>query len=230
MGRIPALLATAALGLACTAIVPAATDVPLREVEVPAGREHRAAIAIRDDVTPFQKFGSREFTLPYLERYYGQARYFTLSGKRSQFEEFSAAVSQALTEFPAVDLFVLAHSNQLIRWVAILPEEDRRRLRLVYNTGCTDLKQGPEWLELGAKSYIGHAGVSFSPVFYVYFLRRWTRGMELNEAVRDSNARAFRIFDALGAISFGSLDAERVKADSEAIIFGDRSLRIEGGP
>ena len=230
MRRRPAVLTCAALIVACTSVVPVATDIPLAKVGVPPGNEKRAAVAIRDDVTPFQKWGSREFTLPHIERYYGKAWYFTLSGDQSQVKDFSSAVGQALIEHDAVDLYLLAHSNKLIDWVAVLPEADRQKLRLVYNTGCSDLKQGRKWIELGAKAYVGHAGVSMSPVFYVYFLRRWTRGMELEDAVRDGNRRAFRVFDALGTASAGALDPERLKADSEAVIYGDRCLRIEGGP
>jgi hypothetical protein len=66
-----------------------------------------------------------------------------------------------------------------------------------------------------------------SPVFYVFFLRRWTRGIELDTAVEDGNRRAFRVFDALGTASFGALDPERLKIDSEAVIFGNRSLRMD---
>lgn len=230
MRRCPAAGITAAITIACAATIPLATDVPLAKVEVPARSENRAAIAIRDDVTSFQKFGSREFTLPYLEHYYGKAWYFTLSGDQSQVKEFSTAVGLALKQYAAVDLYLLAHSNELIRWIEILPEADRRRLRLVYNTGCTDLKQGPEWLELGARAYVGHAGVSMSPVFYVYFLRRWTRGRDLDESVREGNRLAFQVFDTLGLVSFEALDAARLKADSEAVIFGDRSIRIDGSP
>lgn len=230
MRRWPALVTTAALGVACALIVPVATDVPFANVATPPGNERRAAVAIRDDVTPFQKWGSREFTLPYIERYYGRAWYFTLSGDQSQVKDFSVAVGQALTEYPVVDLYLLAHSNELIEWVAVLPEADRRKLRLVYNTGCTDLKQGPRWLDLGAKAYVGHAGRSMSPVFYVFFLRRWTRGSDLVSAVEAGSRRAFRIFDALGLLSVGELDPARLKSDSEAVILGERTLRIDGGP
>jgi hypothetical protein len=196
---------------------------------VPPGKNRRAAVAIRDDVTPFQKWGSREFTLPYLECYYDRAWYITLSGDQSQVRDFVSSVRTALAEYTAVDLYLLAHSNSLIRWVETIPESDRRRLRLVYNTGCTDLQQGPEWLELGAKAYVGHAGESLSPVFYVYFLRRWTRGDRLDEAVGEGNRRAFRVFDALAPASLGNLDPARLKADSEAVIFGDSTLGIGGG-
>jgi hypothetical protein len=229
MRRSRALAATIVLVILCGVLVPVVTDPPQWGTSVPPGKNRRAAVAIRDDVTPFQKWGSREFTLPYLERYYDRAWYITLSGDQSQVRDFVSSVRTALDEYTAVDLYLLAHSNSLIRWVETIPESDRRRLRLVYNTGCTDLQQGPEWLQLGAKAYVGHAGVSLSPVFYVYFLRRWTRGDRLGEAVDEGNRRAFRVFDALGPASFGSLDPAKLKADSEAVIFGDRNLGIGGG-
>ncbi len=227
MRRATALAATLTLALACAVIVVSLTDVPLR-AQVPHGLERRAAVAIRDDVTPFQKWGSREFTLPYIEQHYGRAWYFTLSGDQHQVEEFHDAVGAALKQYAAVDLYLLAHSNKLIDWVAVLPEEDRARLRLVYNTGCTDLKQGPRWLELGAKAYVGHPGKSMSPVFYVYFLRRWSRGEPLKSAVAESNRCAFLAFDRLGIASLGALDSARVKAESEAFVLGTDALRIDG--
>lgn len=221
------MAATFVLALLCGVSVIVLTDVPLR-ARVPTGFERRAAVAIRDDVTPFQKWGSREFTLPYIAKHYGRAWYFTMSGDQHQIEEFHDAVGAALRQYAAVDLYLLAHSNKLIDWVAALPEEDRARLRLVYNTGCTDLKQGPRWLDLGAKAYVGHPGKSLSPVFYVYFLRRWTRGESLASAVSESNQRANRVYDRLGLASFGLLDPAQLKAESEAIVFGQDTLRIDG--
>jgi hypothetical protein len=85
-------------------------------------------------------------------------------------------------------LFLLAHGNSFIHWVRELPPERRSRIRLVYNAGCQNLQQGPMWLRLGAKAYVGHPGVSESSVFYFYFLRRWVRdGATLENAVAESN-------------------------------------------
>ena len=58
-------------GLAYGAVT-ALTERVCPDTGVPPGRERRAALAIRDNVTPFQKWGSRQFTAPYLERYYDQ--------------------------------------------------------------------------------------------------------------------------------------------------------------
>ena len=93
-----------------------------------------------------------------------------------------------------MDLYLLAHHNHYVNWVAQVPAAARSHLRLVYNTGCRDVRQGPRWLNLGARAYVGHPGESASPVFYFFFLRRWTRGYSLGEAVERSQP-----IDALGA-------------------------------
>ena len=54
----------------------------------------------------------------------------------------------------------LAHHNHFLYWVAQLPPEWRVHLRVVYNTGCRDAGQGPSWLKLGARTYVGHSGDS----------------------------------------------------------------------
>jgi hypothetical protein len=219
-------MTTAALAIGAVSAVLALTESPALSTAVPPGRPERAAIAVRDNVTPFQKWGTREFTLPYLERYYDRAWYFTQSRSEDCRSEFSSALTEALQRYPAVDLFLLAHSNHYLRWVADLPPEKRARLRLVYNTGCFDLSQGRDWIGLGAKAYVGHVGESASPVFYVYFLRRWTRGTSLQEAVGESNRRMAGAFGRASALSFGNLDAERLGRESEAHIDGNGSIRI----
>lgn len=123
--------------------------------------------------------------------------------------------------------FLLAHSNKTVDWVARLPAERRRRLRLVYNTGCHDLPQGPRWLSLGAKTYIGHPGKSASSVFYVFFLRRWTRGYTAQEALEASNDLMRSAFKRAAAFSFGRLDAAWLNQKSVAFCFGEKKLRLE---
>jgi hypothetical protein len=195
---------------------------------IPAGKEQRAAIAIRDHVTPFQKWGSKQFTLPYLDRYYSAAWYFTQSDSDSCKPVFQSCLDTALERYPMVDLFLLAHGNYFINWVAELPAEHRGRIRLVYNTGCRDLKQGPLWLRLGARAYVGHAGISMSPVFYFYFLRRWTRGAVLQDALAESNRLMQSTIMDLDYVSFGALDGATVSQESEAFGYGDKTLRFAG--
>src|ERR1051325_2233184 len=193
-----------------------------------AGKEQRAALALRDNVTPFQKWGSRQFTWPYLQKHYDAAWYFTQSNSNDCKMEFQSSLATALAQFSHVDLYLLAHDNQFVRWVAELPAHRRARLRLVYNTGCRDLQQGPMWLNLGAKAYVGHPGVSASPVFYFHFLRRWTRGVILQDAIDESNALMRSTLSRVELLSFGAVDAASLSQESEAFCHGDIRLRFAG--
>lgn len=189
-------------------------------------RQRRAAVAIRDNVTPFQKWGSRLFTLPYLRRNYGEAAYFTQSDSNDCKAAFLSCLDRSLAGHEEVDLFLLAHDNRFVRWVAELPRERTRRIRLVYNTGCRDLRQGPAWLGLGAAAYVGHPGKSASPVFYFFFLRRWTRDVPLDDALDEANRRMRSALVRAAGFSFDRMDADRVYKESEAACHGERHLRI----
>jgi hypothetical protein len=213
--------------LAYVAVVSVVGEGIFWSTGVPPGKELRAALAIRDDVTPFQKWGSEVFTWRYLSRYYDAAWYFTQSKKGDLETEFVSCLDNALQRYPHVDLFLLAHTNEYINWVAQLPAERRRRLRLIYNTGCHNLPQSPKWLELGAKTYVGHPGISASSVFYYFFLRRWTRGGTVQEAMDASNRLMERTFKQSELISFGRWNAAGLMNESTASCFGDTRLRLE---
>jgi ActR/RegA family two-component response regulator len=222
-----ALIAVLLPGIAYVSVV-ALTERVFWDTSIPPGREQRAALAIRDNVIPFQKWGSKQFTIPYLKKHYGAAWYFTQTAADDCKEAFLARLNEACERYAVVDLFILAHGNQLIRWVAELPAPRRSRIRLVYNTGCRDLGQGPAWLSLGVKAYVGHPGDSASPVFYFYFLRRWTRGMTLDAAVEESNGLMRSALAKAEFFSLAALDAGEIFQDSEAFCYGDGGLRFEG--
>src|SRR5262245_50830602 len=99
MRKWAAIGGTAGLAVACAAAVVALPDVPLR-ARVPPGKERRAAVAIRDDVTPFQKWGSREFTLPYVRGHYAGAWYITQSASDPKLTEFRDTLQHALDTYP----------------------------------------------------------------------------------------------------------------------------------
>ncbi|MCB9639431.1 MAG: hypothetical protein H6727_11115 [Myxococcales bacterium] len=189
-------------------------------------RKLRAALAIRDHVIPFQKWGTRQFTWPYLKKYYDQAWYFTHTRNNKDKAAFIARLEEALDRYEAVDLFFLAHGNHYYQWLSHIPRQKRKRLRLVYNTGCKDLWQGRYWLALGAKAYIGHPGVSASPLFYVYFLRRWTLGQRLNELLGPSNAAMRRVLHLASPVLPAPLTPEKVYLDSKAFCYGTCSFDI----
>ncbi|HPO14866.1 MAG TPA: hypothetical protein PLI09_15600 [Candidatus Hydrogenedentes bacterium] len=228
MKRRYAAIITAALPcLAFLAVLCTIGDGIFANTRVPAGKELRAALAIRDNVTPFQKWGTEVFTKRYLTRYYAGAWYFTQSKKGDLEKEFVSCLDSALRHYAQVDLFLLAHTNSYIKWVEQIPEERRQRLRLVYNTGCHNLPQGEAWLKLGAKTYIGHPGVSSSSVFYYFFLRTWTRGHDAQHATDSSNRymeKAFRLSEKF-LPKFGA--AETLMKESTASITGDTALRLE---
>ncbi len=192
------------------------------------GRERRAAVAIRDNVTAFEKWGSKQFTWPYLSAGYDAVWYFTQTSAEGSKDAFVRQLQDALGRYPEVDLYLLAHHNRYVKWVAQLPAATRSHLRLVYNTGCRDLRQGAEWLDLGASAYVGHPGKSMSPVFYFFFLRRWTRGYTLGEAVNEAN-RLMRVeLDRAEALALGNLRAAKTYQESEALGLGRLQLRLDG--
>lgn len=215
--NISILIAVCSFAL-CLFAVAAISDTPV-SIKIPANRSSIAAIAIRDNVIPFQKFGTRLFTLPYLEKCYGRVCYFTQEGKYDKKNAFVDSLNVLLEQYPVVDIYLLAHANTYHRWVEEVPEELRKNIRLVYNTGCAGSDQCANWLSLGAKTYVGHPGKkSISPVFYFFFLRRWAAGERLDKALAESNERMLSKMKGL------------VPADdlmrSQAICFGDSLCTI----
>jgi len=228
MKRLPAaLIAIALIGLAYALVVWLLGDAAFWSTAVPPGKELRAALAIRDRVPPFQQWGSEMFTRRYLSRYYAESWYFTQPRKGALKRQFTACLNCALERYPNVDLFLLAHTNEYVDWVAQIPAERRQRLRLVYNTGCHNQPQGPKWLDLGAKTYIGHPGTTWSPFFYFFFLRRWTRGSDIEQATVASNALMERKLKIWERVTLGHWNAAALMYESKASSFGRNNLRIE---
>jgi hypothetical protein len=210
-----AFLLTPVLVALAVAVVVVAGDVPL--VRRASAGGSRAAVAVRDHVVPFQKWGTRLFTLPHLESAYDDVTYLTQDGAGDERADLVAALERALAGHDAVDLFLLAHGNRFVDWVADIDPALRGRLRLVYNTGCGGAGQASEWLAAGADVYVGHgAPGSQSPAFYFYFLRRWVRGWRLDEAVDAANRKAVARLGWLGL-------AERSR-DPSAAVFGRADL------
>ena len=207
------------------------TDGPFLTRWAQEGKERRAVVAIRDPEKPFMQWGTRLFTAPCLSRHYDRAYCFTQASKKDQKEEIEAALEEALRNYETVDIFLLAHSNRYHEWVAEMDENLRfQRLRLVYNTGCYNAKQGDIWLKLGAKTYIGHPGSSMSPPFYVFFTRRWVRGSSAREAYDQGNALAKRLFFRLERAVPSRMDAEKIWKNTKAVFFGDPEVHIADRP
>jgi hypothetical protein len=188
--RRSALLTTVFVVLALGGAVVGVSDAPVSDRAVGAQRTKVAALAVRDHVVPFQKWGTKMFTLPALEEHYDEVAYFTQRWPRDRTTELLTSLTELLRHHDQVDVFVLAHSNALFFDVASIEPELTRKLRLVYDTGCSDAHQAGEWVALGADVHVGHPGAtSVSPVFYFYFLRRWLRGWSANDAVQEANRK-----------------------------------------
>jgi hypothetical protein len=126
-----------------------------------------------------------------------------------------------------VDLFLTVHGSGFVFWFQELPPDLTRRLRLVYSTGCGDFWQAQAWLRMGADAFVGHPGqMSASPVFYVYFLRRWVRGHPLDQAVGEANEKAGARLMLAGAWSGGELDGAQLAKETEAVAAGHAALTI----
>jgi hypothetical protein len=218
-----ALTGTPLLVALALAVVVGLADRPLARRRVPAAGRTRAAVALRDHVIPFQKWGTKLFTLPHLEAAYDRVFYFTQDRPDDKRAELVGALEQALAGYDDVDLFLLAHRNRYVDWIESIDPALRRKLRLVYNTGCADAYQAGEWLDAGADVYVGHpAPRSVSPAFYFYFLRRWTRGWPLAEALVEANQAARR--------RLGWVGASDPDIDAGAIASGRLDLWLGGGP
>ncbi len=217
-----AIIIFSALSYFCIVLLTDRFFISLKKAE---DMENRAAVAIRDDVTPFQKWGTENFTIPYLERYYGSVTYLTQSFPGDKKQEFLSALVMSLKKYSEVDVFILAHDNDFVYWMWDIDSNLTVNLGMVYNTGCNDIYQAPVWLDLGAEAYIGHPGESKSPVFYFFFLRRLTSGQTLQETVRESNKRMKVFLERLEFVSGGRFDAEKAWTQSKAILEEDDRIR-----
>jgi hypothetical protein len=217
-----ALVVTPLLAACALAVVVTVGDRPVFEQRSLDTGTSRAAVAIRDHVIPFQKWGTKLFTLPHLEDGYDRVYYLTQAGYGDQRFELAHAVEDALRHHDQVDIFLLAHGNRFVDWISDIDPALRQKLRLVYNTGCGGANQGFMWLAAGADAYVGHPALqSMSPAFYFFFLRRWVRGYSLDQAVGEANQAAARTLDRFGQAG--------PMTDATAIIAGRPDLWVGGG-
>jgi len=163
------------------------TDYPIIRINKMSSKSI-AALVIRDNVSAFQKWGSKLFTAPYLNLYYNESAYFTQYYLDDKKQDIISTLRNFLETNNYVDIYLLAHSNYYYEYIEEIEPELREKIRLVYNTGCGNFNQSEYWLSLGADIYISHLNEeSLSPFFYFYFLRRWTKGYTLEDAVNISN-------------------------------------------
>jgi hypothetical protein len=179
-----------------------------------------AALVFRDRVPAYQELVSSTLSRSLFEDRYEHFEYITQKDLGHP-QELLSRLEPLLQGYQQVDLFLLAHSNGFAYDVATLDPRLTRHLRLVYDTGCGDARQGPTWLALGADAYVGHAApLSLSPLFYLYFARQWAGGATVAEAAREANRRA------TSRLEFFGLSSSRYSA--QGTVFGDGDIWLGG--
>lgn len=181
------------------------------------------AIAIRDNVNAFQKTGTALFTRNYLRRY-ASSYYYTQDRAEEHRGAFVSKLNELLRTCDSVDIFLLAHTNRYYEWVEEIDPLLRKKIHLVYNTGCSGFDQWETWKQLGVSHYVCHkSNVSISPVFYFYFLRRYFKSRSLREAITQSNIAMHLHLARIRKISLGSLAVpSRVEKESEGELCSNR--------
>lgn len=201
----------------------------------PKGPTH-AAIAFRDDVPGYQKLASERYTVHYLEKQYDLVTYLEATATDDGEARLIKAIEDAALKHDTVDLFFLSHGNAYDAWCTALSPGARAKLRFVYNTGAGNAGQGPRWLALGARAYVGHLSGNVAPLFLTYFLPAWTSGTKLRKAVDDANKDtrddlmgtvAKGVGGVLDAVGGPHLDRPRLAAGTEAEIYGDDTLTVK---
>ncbi len=184
--KILSLLTTICLVFIVFVLIKWLSDKPF---SFPSNKKNKiGAIAIRDNVIPFQKLGSRLFTIPYLSAKYINYTYFTQYYKEDKREAFKDSLYSYLNKYDSVDIYLLAHTNYYYTWLDTFPRNKLKKIRMVYNTGCGNANQANIWLSMGVSSYIGHTGIkSQSPVFYFFFLRRLLVSNNIKNSVDKAN-------------------------------------------
>lgn len=178
------------------------SDMPFFFREKNDTKYNIAAISIRDDVIPFQKMGSRLFTVPYLQNNYDHFAYFTQYGKEDKKDSFVDSLYLFLNRYDSVDIYLLAHANYYFSWLDTFPKKLLSKIRMVYNTGCGNGDQSYIWLSMGVSTYIGHPGVkSQSPVFYFFFMRRLTANNDFRKSVDEANIKTEQFFSTYSFLS-----------------------------
>ncbi len=206
-----------ALKIGCGSLVALALSIQL----VPAVKGGAAAVALRDAVPKYQQLGTEYFTEPRLEKAYARHWYLTAAPDDSQHDAFVAALTEATRDYPEVDVFLLAHGNSYVRWVEELPSASRAKIRLVYDTGGGSATQGPQWLRVGVRAFVGHPGGNIAPLFYVKFLPRWLAGEKLEDAVASANAETHEAMVSLPGKAIATVTGWVVGAPVDTAVLWD---------
>jgi len=193
----------------------------------------RAAIVIRGPNDFFQQGVTKAFTLGVLGNSYQDITYYNQKTDQDKRVIFILRVRKTLKKFPTTDIFLLGHGtrNYLFWVVNHIPMGLQKKIRLVYHSGCGGGDQGNDWINTGARAYVSHGkGLSWSPLFFYFFLHRWVRGYPLRKAVKESNALAQRDLVIFNWLTLKLLAGVNTKKATKAVLFGDAHISIDKSP
>jgi hypothetical protein len=174
----------------------------------------RMAIGYRDNVPIEQQVGSWAWTLPWLLVGYDEVELFTATASDDKRAAWSQSLDDAAADRCEVDLFIFAHGNDYASWIEGVSR--RPALRLVYDTGAGDARQGPRWIDAGARAFVGHPGGNIAPVWFAFFLPEWMIGETVDDATAIANDKTCTFIDTMGLD-----DGARLKRSTQALTFGD---------
>lgn len=104
-------------------------------------------------------------------------------------EEVQRRLIMALEKNDVVDFFMFGHGGrtQLYDMMSAVPSDLRKKIRLVYSSGCSDYDSVCKVLDKAGKVYVSHHETSCSPIFATRFLQQWISGQSIAKAVEDGN-------------------------------------------
>jgi hypothetical protein len=209
-------------------------DDPFAGDRRPMRERDTAAFAVVNNPPAIVNEATKSFIQPLLDSYEESAVLVDSApiGGGAQLPQFAARLRRALERRRAVDLFLLAHTNFYWGLLGGIPVELRRKIRLVYDSGCFGAWLAKEWRRRGAQAVVAHRGESCSPLFINRFRTYWWAGLSVGAAVARANHDLERVLlqgrrrDALEDLYFCGADRPRAALnDTRGELFGDATVR-----
>lgn len=181
------------IAVTATTMAIASTDLSFKK------KYSEAAIAVRDHVAAYQKTATKLFTKLYLKRLYDDLIYIEEKKTGEQQQKFITGLLRLLTNYDSVDVYLLAHGNNMIVWLNGIDKKLTRKIRLVYNCGCGNAQQYEAWANLGVKYYLAHKGEkSLSPIFFYFFIRKRAKRRSFDKSIAAANKHTSFLLTCIG--------------------------------
>lgn len=195
------------------------------------------------------EFGAESLTRTVLAQDYRAAQILTKANATLSTLKTKLQQTAARAEIKAVDLVISPHglSNRIYfypneektmsdvaRDLLTIPENLRRKFRVVFSTACFGATHCQNWLNAGFKTAAGSRGISADGALsYPAFMAAWIGGRTFRETIDAANAAdAMRIQDGIARNKYlaeKKMDYAR-QVDSFREMLGDPSITITSFP